>query len=84
MTMMMKLTGRRQVELTQSLLRADADARQADSAGHTPLHVAVRARRPDLIRELVVHGRANINGRDAAGMTAIHLAAVYDASGTSD
>jgi len=65
----------------RTLIGGGADACQADSAGHTPLHQAVTARRPDLVRELIAHGRANINERDLAGMTAIHLAAIYDTSG---
>ena len=73
-------TGRRNLSLVQFLLRCGAEANIADRGRKTPLHVASKAARPELVKELLTFG-AHVNHQDSSGQTAMHLAAVFDITG---
>ena len=46
----------------------------------SPLHLAARAARPEVVEELLEFG-ADVNAEESSGQTALHIAAVYDLTG---
>jgi len=58
--------------------------RQSDSAGNTPLHVAVRNKGDIGMVELILNRQGEVNARNKEGNTALHLANMVDheAAGT--
>ena len=64
----------------QFLLRSGAHVNSRDVGLRTPLHIAARAARPEVVEELLESG-ADVNVVESSGQTALHLAAVYDLTG---
>ena len=62
------------VNLVQSLI-LDADVTARDSSGNTPLHVAARGGRVEVVRTLILDGNADVTARDNTGNTPLHVAA---------
>ncbi|ETP25702.1 hypothetical protein F441_01446 [Phytophthora nicotianae CJ01A1] len=79
------------VQILKFLITAaalDADERTTGAQEMTPLHLAARLGRADIVRYLIVRPDVDINALDARGMTALHHACDYpnthDADTTSD
>merc|ERR1719464_412213 len=70
----------RAVRAVQSLLKRSVEPPNAWTGPGSPLSAVVKAGRPDLAR-LLLRARANVNERDAKGVSALHVA-TYD--GNSD
>ncbi|XP_068223675.1 tyrosine-protein kinase HTK16 [Palaemon carinicauda] len=64
------------VEITEMLLKASALVEVRDGEGVTPLHLACRHNRPDIVRLLVGLGKADLQARATkTGSVALHEAA---------
>ena len=72
--------GKGNLLLVQFLLRRGAAIDPRDCAMRTPLHVAARAARHELVAELISVG-ADVTAVQSAGQTPLHLAASNDMTG---
>jgi hypothetical protein len=66
-------------ELIRGLIKAGADANEADANGDTPLHLAVERLDSESVRVLLAHGGADIDGTDAQGRPPIARMPFIDA-----
>lgn len=71
------------VALLKKLIAEGAAPEERDETGATPLIVAARAGKTDMVEYLVVWQRVQVMARDSHGMTALHAsAAANDLMGT--
>ena len=80
MNRFVNVSGRRSLQILQLLLRCGSSHDHRDRGGRTPLHIAAKAGRPDLVRELLIGGSL-VNATDSSGQSAIHLATSHDITG---
>lgn len=63
-------------DLVQDLLELGASAHVKDANGKTPLHYAAEKNSTGIARQLINHGRANVDARDAKGQTPLMVSAI--------
>eukprot|EP01063_Lacrimia_lanifica_P019830 TRINITY_DN27246_c0_g1_i1.p1 TRINITY_DN27246_c0_g1~~TRINITY_DN27246_c0_g1_i1.p1 ORF type:complete len:615 (+),score=91.78 TRINITY_DN27246_c0_g1_i1:57-1901(+) len=65
------------VDMSRLLLRHDAEPVSQGTSGMTPLIYAARSGHVELVRMLAASNHSNVNVKDLAGNTALHVAAEY-------
>ncbi|MGD8499618.1 MAG: ankyrin repeat domain-containing protein [Phycisphaerales bacterium] len=71
------------VELAKSAIAQGADLEAKNSNGYTPLHVAVRQKRSEMVRLLLEAG-ANPNAQDSSGEIPLHFTVRHWGTSTMD
>lgn len=53
------------------VISCSCDSNLVDNRGNTPLHLAVRANRPDIVKVLTMNGEVDMTIKDKQGRTAL-------------